>query len=672
MPKRFNIKAALKRIPRISNIIKIASVILIFTLALGVRLLPLKYGAWLTAYDPYFQYRVTEYIVENGFTAWFTWIDEMSWYPYGRNIAKTSYPGVPFTGAFFYMLAKSLGINATLMEVCVVVPAILGALSAVLAYLIGREVEDEAAGIFAGLLLATVPAFIGRTTAGFYDTESVGFFAYMLSLYFWIVAMKRNSKIAAILSGAALAYMLISWGGSIYLLNLYAIYAIIMVVVGKYSRKLLTTYAITLGLALFLAAQAPLFARKYLVSYAIIMPIAAMVVLSIKGVLEEAEDRKAKLIGLSAIAVIAVGGIAALEAGGRLRELTGRVLSVVNPFAREAQPLVASVAEHRTPTWGHIFFQLNILLLLAPVGIYFVLKRGRDNDILLALGAITSAYFAATMIRLLMLAAPTFSILAGIGLVKILKPHVNVVMRRTPTARRGRKIAVRVNRGGSAWTVLMMTLILMFAVVSWRDVAFAPQTIVSCGGVPGGTKYQDWIEALLWMRENLPEDAVVASWWDYGYWITTMSNKTTICDNATLNATQIKLVATAFMSNETVALEIFKKLGVTHVVVFEAFDPQTGFLLHGRGYGDFAKSQWMIRIAGLNVSDYIKYYREQGIYTPQGPLAANATLYRLLFATRRTLWKTWGIDIPEPEHFELVFSSSNGFVFVWKVNYEEG
>ena len=43
-----------------------------------------------------------------------------------------------------------------------------------------------------------------------------------------------------------------------------------------------------------------------------------------------------------------------------------------------------------------------------------------------------------------------------------------------------------------------------------------------------------------WIKENTPEDAVIASWWDYGYWITALSERTTITDNATLIDWQIK------------------------------------------------------------------------------------------------------------------------------------
>jgi dolichyl-diphosphooligosaccharide--protein glycosyltransferase len=46
-----------------------------------------------------------------------------------------------------------------------------------------------------------------------------------------------------------------------------------------------------------------------------------------------------------------------------------------------------------------------------------------------------------------------------------------------------------------------------------------------------------------WLKDNTPENSVIASWWDYGYWITTLSERTTLADNATLIDWQIKKIA---------------------------------------------------------------------------------------------------------------------------------
>ena len=73
--------------------------------------------------------------------------------------------------------------------------------------------------------------------------------------------------------------------------------------------------------------------------------------------------------------------------------------------------------------------------------------------------------------------------------------------------------------------------------LGWAD--FAP-SILSGGSNFTHFSSNDWIDATLWLKENTSEDAVIASWWDYGYWITTLSERTTLVDNATLIDWQIE------------------------------------------------------------------------------------------------------------------------------------
>ena len=66
--------------PQVSRkrILEISILSMIFLIALAFRVMKGKYGAYMDAFDPLFQYRVTEYIVENGYSAWFTWHDTLS------------------------------------------------------------------------------------------------------------------------------------------------------------------------------------------------------------------------------------------------------------------------------------------------------------------------------------------------------------------------------------------------------------------------------------------------------------------------------------------------------------------------------------------------------------------------------------------------------------------
>jgi dolichyl-diphosphooligosaccharide--protein glycosyltransferase len=52
----------------------------------------------------------------------------------------------------------------------------------------------------------------------------------------------------------------------------------------------------------------------------------------------------------------------------------------------------------------------------------------------------------------------------------------------------------------------------------------------------------DFREAYYWLKMNTKKDAKILSWWDYGYQITGMGNRTVLVDNNTWNNTHIATV----------------------------------------------------------------------------------------------------------------------------------
>ena len=65
---------------------------------------PAIYGFELGEFDPYFNYRATEFIVENGLPAYFEWHDDLSWHPYGRDVSSTSQVMLHATSATIYQI----------------------------------------------------------------------------------------------------------------------------------------------------------------------------------------------------------------------------------------------------------------------------------------------------------------------------------------------------------------------------------------------------------------------------------------------------------------------------------------------------------------------------------------------------------------------------------------
>ena len=74
-----------------------------------------------------------------------------------------------------------------------------------------------------------------------------------------------------------------------------------------------------------------------------------------------------------------------------------------------------------------------------------------------------------------------------------------------------------------------------------------PITVLN-SGTQFNISTNDWLDAMQWLRENTSEDAIIASWWDYGYWISTLGERKTLADNSTLIDWQIRKLAAMYMS----------------------------------------------------------------------------------------------------------------------------
>ena len=679
-----------------------SALIIIFIVAFSIRLLPLRYGVFmLNEHDPYYQYYMANYIVERGwkgFLDWFSWgVDHRFWAPWGRPIASTSFPGVAFAGAFLYLLAKPFGLNMNLMAFCCFLPPLFGAIASIAIFFLGRELESDSAGLFASLFLAVNAAYISRTVFGFFDDESVGILMLIISLIFYVRALKKSSIIDGVIAGLALGYMGISWGAYAYPLNLIALFVLILIIMKRYSRSLLYSSLPTILISLCIASSVPKNGLSYLTSPIAFIPILAVITLIVCEIREHLPNRLKKPFALGYATMIIAAGVVFLIVKGAAVSL--RYLSAIIPWLRSTDPLVRSVAEHSMTTWSHFFMQFGFIVVLGVACLFLLAQRLNDIDIFLILMGLLTAYVAANMVRLNLLLAPTFSILAGIfasRLVSFILKHAKYKYGKT-SKKLFKPSPSHVFLGLFASLLILTPAITGLSVVDPRsgmptNLAYASSPILMS---------QDWLSALEWIRDNLPSNAVVASWWDHGYWIAIVGNRTSVCDNSTINGTQIRLIARAFLSNETEALKIFKKLGVTQVVVHGIFYDLGSalglsiplWISWGHDYVAISYSA-MASIAGFNASDYVVLDNfgvlPQMVPVPKGPKAAETTLYRSLYYPidnrvfylkdlniTRAEGGGYRVDysllkIPRPQHFKLLYASEpNHYVLVYKVLYNE-
>ena len=117
-------------------------------------------------FDPWFNYRATEYMVEHGWEKFQAWYDDKVWYPLGRHVGSTTYPGLQLTSWMLYR-ACNLVTTISLNDVCVLIPAGFGAIATAFTGLLSWEVTRSAnAAVASTFFMAILPAHLMRSVAG--------------------------------------------------------------------------------------------------------------------------------------------------------------------------------------------------------------------------------------------------------------------------------------------------------------------------------------------------------------------------------------------------------------------------------------------------------------------------------------------------------------------------
>jgi len=107
----------------------IGVLVLSFSLAFILRAQPLEYGFELTEFDPFFNYRATQFMAENGLPAYLEWHDDLSWHPYGRDVSATSQVMLHTTTTMLYQI---FGMGTSLYHFTIWFPLVIARLQQLL------------------------------------------------------------------------------------------------------------------------------------------------------------------------------------------------------------------------------------------------------------------------------------------------------------------------------------------------------------------------------------------------------------------------------------------------------------------------------------------------------------------------------------------------------------
>uniref|UniRef100_A0A673L327 Dolichyl-diphosphooligosaccharide--protein glycosyltransferase subunit STT3A n=1 Tax=Sinocyclocheilus rhinocerous TaxID=307959 RepID=A0A673L327_9TELE len=577
----------------------------------------LRFESVIHEFDPYFNYRTTRFLAEEGFYKFHNWFDDRAWYPLGRIIGGTIYPGLMITSAALYHVLHFFHITIDIRNVCVFLAPLFSSFTAIVTYHFTKELKDAGAGLLAAAMIAVVPGYISRSVAGSYDNEGIAIFCMLLTYYMWIKAVKTGSIYWSSMCALAYFYMVSSWGGYVFLINLIPLHVLVLMLTGRFSHRIYVAYCTVYCLGTILSMQIsfvgfqPVQSSEHMAAFGVfgLCQIHAFV----DYLRSKLNTQQFEVLFKSVISLFLYWLML-----GKISPWTGRFYSLLDPsYAKNNIPIIASVSEHQPTTWSSYYFDLQLLVFMFPVGLYYCFNNLSDATIFIIMYGVTSMYFSAVMVRLMLVLAPVMCILSGIGVSQVLTTYMKNldVSRPDKKSKKQQDSTYPIkNEVRSIGMILVMAFFLITYTFhsTWvtSEAYSSPSIVLSARGGDGSRIiFDDFREAYYWLRHNTPEDAKVMSWWDYGYQITAMANRTILVDNNTWNNTHISRVGQAMASTEEKAYEIMRELDVSYVLVI--FGGLTGY-----SSDDINKFLWMVRIGGS--TDTGRHIKEHDYYTPTG------------------------------------------------------
>ena len=280
----------------------------------------------------------------------------------------------------------------------------------------------------------------------------------------------------------------------------------------------------------------------------------------IRSIISKAQLR----YGLVLLGGAIIAGIA-IVSSGVIGLGSFRYLNAANPFLITTDTLIDSVSEHATTTIDISFYFFSILMLFAGLGAWLLFQKkvnrslnikGEMAAFALIIGFL-GIYFSSAFVRLEVFGSISVIILSSIGISILISKIL----------KEGHKPASAVTKiSFLAIIVALLTVPMVYPEeFNWsNNNAGAPPTILN-SGTHFDISTNDWADSMQWLRENTPKDAVIASWWDYGYWISTLGERKTLADNATLLDWQIRKIAAVYMTTPEDAWQILTSDAKTDV-----------------------------------------------------------------------------------------------------------
>jgi len=602
---------------KLNHLLIIGILSLSFSTSFLLRSLPADFGWELNEFDPFFNYRATQYIVDNGIDAYFQWNDQLSWYPHGRDVSSNSQIMLHLTAATIYGI---FGAGGDLYDFTIIFPVIIGSLTTIVVFALVRVIGGTTAGLFAALLFSISTPIIIRGQMGWFKSEPLGLLFSILAVYLFLSGIKsKNYKIIIpklISAGILLIFSLSAWGGNQFFILPIGIFLFTLPFLRtdhKFLIWMIPLFTITTIVSSLAFERLGTHFIMGLGGLSLIIP--TIFLISCIFIQSRSNKTSKNRNGLFFLIAIIILGSSFLIIGSDLQFISlpsHRYLNALNPFLTTTDPLTDSVSEHATTTLSQSFLFHSVLMIFAGLGIWLILKNSKkfkfiNYDMIsfsLIIGII-GVYVSSAFVRLEIFASLAIIILSSLGLSLLLKEFIS---NKTKIKKSNFYI---IKFSFVIGLIFLLTVPMIFPInANVTTIVHIPPTIMN-GGSTYSISTTDWIDSLEWIKNNTSQDAVIGSWWDYGYWIQTKSDRASLADNSTVNDHIIKKIAEIFLSSPDRGWKILRDMESDYFVVFVAgqrltvdSNNQPIYILGGGG--DESKKYWFMQIAEVPLAKYLE------------------------------------------------------------------
>jgi oligosaccharyl transferase (archaeosortase A-associated) len=576
-------------------------------------------GDWikLTGVDAYFFMRIVDNLVHN--FPHLNNFDPYILYPSGFSISPPTF--WPYLiAAVTWLVGFGAPSQHTVDIVGVYFPAVLGALTTIPVYFIGKALFNRWAGVIAAGLVAIFPGeFLGRTILGFTDYHAAEVLFTTTAMLFLILAVKAGRDgqltfgslrrrewstavkplIYSLLAGVFLGIYFLTWAGALlFVLIIFAYFVIQFIIDHLMSRS--TEYLCFVSTITFVIAGLMFLPTSpnsiVLASFAIAITIP--IIMAVLSYFMARRNQKpiiypAAIIGLGLVSLV----ILRLANPSLLHSMTGRLNIFRWPIGTtvlEMQPLLFPDGSFSwSLAWGNFTTSFFISLISLGILVYIVIKRGETEKTAFVVWSLVILAATLAMRRFAYYFVINVALLSGYlswlvldisGFNKLAKPKPADM-----PEERSKKAKLKRREGSiSPANVVMMSLAILAIVlgVFLPNIGNAVNTSKQAAFAPSDA----WYESLSWLQKNTPEPFDnpdyyyelykkpasgnsyqypqtaygVTAWWDYGYWITRIAHRIPTSNPGTGNLGEASIFCA---QDEASANKLLEQFGSKYLII---------------------------------------------------------------------------------------------------------